>query len=186
MERTRTLPCPETERPSPELKRPQSQIAGDMRTRIDSFDWSTTPLGPRMDWPSELEIVVQQILDSRFPKAIVWGADFTTIYNDAFLPILGEKSDTLGRSFADIWSEVWDEIGPIAANAYAGTPTYIEDFPLTINRSGQNEQAWFTFCYSPLRLADSSIAGMLDTVIETTGKVLVLSAVSANGTGLRL
>ncbi|MFD0849684.1 sensor histidine kinase [Sphingosinicella xenopeptidilytica] len=148
-------------------------VNGGMRSRVDSFDWGITPLGPRAAWPSELEIVVQQILDSRFPKAIVWGDEFTTIFNDAFLPILGAKSDALGHSFADIWSEVWDEIGPIAARAYAGTPTYIEDYPLTINRSGRDERAWFTFCYSPLRLADGSVAGMMDTVIETTGKVLM-------------
>ncbi|QSR19577.1 hypothetical protein CA833_20690 [Novosphingobium sp. KA1] len=142
-----------------------------MRGKIDAFDWSGTPLGPRSAWPSELKIVVRQILDSSFPKAIVWGPDLTTIYNDAFLPILGKKPDALGKSFAAIWAEAWDTIGPIAKRAYAGTPTYIEDFPLVIDRTGQSEQAWFTFCYSPLRLADGSIAGMLDTVVETTGKM---------------
>ncbi|MBT0671530.1 sensor histidine kinase [Novosphingobium profundi] len=142
-----------------------------MREQVDAFDWNTTPLGPRATWPSELEIVVRQILDSSFPKAIVWGSGFTTIYNDAFVPILGEKHVALGRSFAEIWSESWSEIGPIAGRAYAGEPTYIEDFPLVINRTGQDEQAWFTFCYSPLRLADGSIRGMMDTVIETTDTV---------------
>lgn len=115
--------------------------------------------------------MVRQILDSSFPKAVVWGNQFTTIYNDAFLPILGAKTDTRGRSFADIWSEVWDTIGPIAERAYAGIPTYIEDFPLIVERAGLGEKAWFTFCYSPLRLADGSVAGMLDTVIETTDKI---------------
>ena len=149
----------------------QSSAPGGMRDRVDAFDWSATPLGPRANWPSELEIVIQQILDSSFPKAVVWGKQFTTIYNDAFLPILGAKPDALGRSFADIWSEAWDTIGPIAERAFDGIPTYIEDFPLVIDRSGREEQAWFTFCYSPLRLADGSIAGMLDTVVETTGKM---------------
>lgn len=55
--------------------------------------------------------------------------------------------------------------------AYAGEPTYIEDFPLVINRTGQDEQTWFTFCYSPLRLANGTIMGMMDTVIETTETV---------------
>lgn len=146
-------------------------MAPSMRERVDTFDWDATPLGARADWPSELEVVVRQILDSRFPKAIVWGAGFTTIYNDAFVPILGDKHVALGRSFAEIWSENWSEIGPIAERAYAGEPTYIEDFPLVINRTGQNEQTWFTFCYSPLRLADGSIMGMMDTVIETSDTV---------------
>lgn len=144
---------------------------GGMRARVDAFDWSRTPLGPRAQWPAELEFVVRQILDSHFPKAVIWGEHYTTIHNDAFLPILGAKPDALGRSFADVWSEAWDTIGPIADRAFAGTPTYIEDLPLRIDRSGQEEQAWFTFCYSPLRLADGSVGGMLDTVIETTGKI---------------
>lgn len=142
-----------------------------MRERVEQFDWSTTPLGPRADWPPELRVIVRQILDSSFPKAVVGGKQLTTIYNDAFLPMLGSKPEALGRSFADIWSEAWDVIGPIAERAFAGIPTYVEDFPLTINRSGTEEQAFFTFCYSPLRLADGSIAGMLDTVIETTDTV---------------
>lgn len=142
-----------------------------MRERVDAFDWSTTPLGARANWPSELEAVVRQILDSRFPKAVVWGSGFTTIYNDAFVPILGDKHVALGQSFADIWSESWSEIGPMAERAYVGDPTFIEDFPLIINRTGKDEQAWFTFCYSPLRLAGGSIMGMMDTVIETSDTV---------------
>lgn len=142
-----------------------------MRARVDAFDWNTTPLGPRAAWPAELRIIVQQILDSHFPKAIVWGPARITIYNDAFLPILGQKPNALGKPFHEIWAEVWDEIGPIVDRAYEGVSTYIEDFPLIIDRSGTEEEAWFTFCYSPLRLADGSVAGMLDTVIETTGKV---------------
>lgn len=150
---------------------PASGINAGMSGLIDNLDWSATPLGARKTWPSELEIVVRQMLDSSFPKAVVWGKELTTIYNDAFRPILGAKPEALGRSFADIWSEAWDTIGPICERAYQGIPTYIEDFPLIINRSGREEQAWFTFCYSPLRLADGSIAGMLDTVVETTATV---------------
>ncbi len=102
---------------------------------------------------------------------MVWGAGLTTIYNDAFQPILGKKPEALGRSFAEIWAEAWDEIGPIADRAFAGEATYIEDFPLVIDRYGRPEEAWFTFCYSPLRTADGQVAGFLDTVVETTATV---------------
>lgn len=142
-----------------------------MAERIDAFDWSATTLGPRHAWPNELTIIVRQILDSSFPKAIVWGEDLTTIYNDAFVPILGLKPDALGRAWPDIWSEAWDQIRGYTERAFAGENTYIENFPLTIERSGTPEEAWFTFCYSPLRRADGSVAGMLDTVIETTPMV---------------
>jgi two-component sensor histidine kinase len=144
---------------------------GRMAHLVREFDWAATPLGAAAAWPVELKTMVNFILESRFPAALVWGTEMIVIYNDAFLPILGEKHEALGRPFAEVWSEVWSEIGPIARRAYAGEATFIEDYPLTINRTGQPEQAWFTFCYSPLRLADGSIGGVMDTVIETTETV---------------
>ena len=149
----------------------QEPAAGGMAERVDAFDWSATALGPRAGWPPELETFVRNILESGFPAAIVWGKDLVTIYNDAFRPILGSKPEALGRSFAEVWAEAWDNIAPIADRAFAGSATYIEDFPLIINRLGEPEQAWFTFCYSPLRLGDGTVGGMMDTVIETTATV---------------
>jgi len=142
-----------------------------MRDKVDRYDWSENSLGARSLWPRELESAVQQILDSHFPGALVWGPEQITIYNDAFRPILGKKGDVLGHSFPDIWAEAWDDIGPIAEKAFAGHSTFIENFPLVINRNGGPEQAYFTFCYSPLRLADGTVHGVLDTVIETTRTV---------------
>ena len=149
----------------------QAPASGVMAKLVDEFDWSSTPLGSREDWPPELQTFVRHILESGFPAAVVWGKGLVTIYNDAFRPILGNKPEALGRSFADVWAEAWDNIGPIADRAFAGSATYIEDFPLVIDRSGGPEQAWFTFCYSPLRLGDGTVAGMMDTVIETTATV---------------
>ena len=142
-----------------------------MGRAIRQHDWSLTPLGPIREWPVSLRTIVEMILGSEFPQAIVWGPDFTTIHNDAFLPILGAKPPALGRSFADVWSEAWDRIGPIAEKAYAGEATYIENYPLTINRDGFDELAFFTFCYAPLRDDDGKIAGLIDTVTETTATV---------------
>ena len=55
--------------------------------------------------------------------------------------------------------------------AFAGEPTFIEDFPLVVQRQEAPEQAYFTFCYSPIRDESGAIVGMLDTVIETTTTV---------------
>ena len=144
---------------------------GGMREKVSLYDWASSPLGPREQWCPELKVIVEQVLDSGFPKAVVWGDALTTIYNDAFLPILGDKPEALGRSFADIWSEVWDDVQPLYEKAKAGESTFLENYPLSILRGERPEMAYFTFCYSPLRLGDGSIGGMLDTVIETTSSV---------------
>jgi two-component sensor histidine kinase len=149
---------------------------GRMAEMVRAFDWATTPLGPAAAWPAELKTAVGMILESAFPAAIVWGSELTTIYNDAFRPILGDKPEALGRSFAKVWAEVWDQIAPILARAWRGEATFIQDFPLVIDRGRGPEQAWFTFSYSPLRLADGSVAGMIDTVMETTEAVRAQAA----------
>jgi two-component sensor histidine kinase len=135
------------------------------------MDWSGHPLGPIAAWPDALKVALGMAVNSRFPKAIAWGPELTTFYNDAFRPILGEKPEAMGRPFNEVWAEAWDEIGPIFDRAMAGEATFVEDFPLVIDRHGYLEACNFTFCYSPIRDRDGRICGMIDTVIETTSKV---------------
>ncbi|WP_079211225.1 PAS domain-containing sensor histidine kinase [Brucella pituitosa] len=145
----------------------EGQSADDIR----SFDWDSSALGAPSQWPASLKTALQMMLASHFPKAIVWGPAYITFYNDAFRPILGAKENCMGKSFRDIWAEAWPEILPIVEKAYQGEATFIEDFPLVINRYGYPEQCYFTFCYSPIRLQSGDVGGMIDTVVETTGKV---------------
>ena len=144
---------------------------GEMADAIRAHDWASTPLGPLEQWPSALKTALSMALNSKFPKAIIWGPELITLYNDGFRPILGDKPPSLGRSFRDIWSEAWHEIGPIAERALAGEATFIEDFPLVIDRYGYPERAYFTFCYSPIRDENGAVCGMMDTVVETTETV---------------
>jgi two-component sensor histidine kinase len=140
---------------------------------IAGIDWAATPLGPVAHWPVTLKVALGMALNSRFPKALVWGPSLTTFYNDAFKPILGAKPEAMGRSFAEVWAEAWDRLGSIAERAFAGEATFIEDYPVTIERHGHPEDCHFTFCYSPIRDPEGRVVGMMDTVIETTGKVAV-------------
>ncbi|MCU0073848.1 GAF domain-containing protein [Pseudomonas koreensis] len=140
--------------------------------RLRQHDWSNSPLGPLEGWPDVLRTTVSLALASHFPQAIVWGPELITLYNEAFLPILGEKPEAMGRPFNEVWEEAWEHIKPIAEAAYAGQPTFIENFPLIIRRSHSLEQAYFTFCYAPIRDSTGKVVGLLDTVVETTKTVL--------------
>ncbi|MCY1390924.1 Sensor histidine kinase RcsC [compost metagenome] len=145
---------------------------GGMSEKVRNFDWNQTSLGPLHDWPTSLRIAVDTLLASKFPACLVWGADLTTIYNDAFKPLLGAKPESLGRGLDDVWSEAWEHIGPFVFRAFSGEATFIENFPLMVNRHGSMEQAYFTFCYSPVRNESGAVAGFLDTVVETTDTVV--------------
>ena len=93
------------------------------------------------------------------------------LHNDAFLPILGEKPPSQGRFLRDVFSEVYDEIGPIARLALDGEATFIENYPLVLTRHGYPEQCHFTFCYSPVRNERGEVEGIMHTVIETSEMV---------------
>jgi two-component sensor histidine kinase len=147
------------------------QGGGEMGRIVRTFNWNGTPLGLPTLWPQSLRTLVALVLASPFPKCLVWGMDMVVIYNDAFVPILGKKPVGIGRSFKDLWSEAWGTIGPIVEKAYGGEATFIEDFPLVINRYGYPEQTYFTFSYTPLLDEFGEVAGFMDTVIETTSKV---------------
>ncbi|WLI46294.1 response regulator [Pseudomonas beijingensis] len=149
------------------------QSYGEMAERLRRHPWEDTPLGPPAQWPDVLKTTVALSLASHFPQAIIWGPDLITLYNDAFLPILGSKPEALGRRFDEVWQEAWSDIGPIVQGAFDGQATYIENFPLVIERGGGPEQAYFTFCYSPIRDQFGTVVGMLDTVTETTSTVFM-------------
>src|ERR1700727_744663 len=89
---------------------------GEMGERTRALDWSKTPVGPVAEWPQSLRIAVRIMLDSRYAMWLGWGPDFTFFYNDAYARMtLGHKHPwALGRSAREVWSEIWDDIGPRA------------------------------------------------------------------------
>jgi two-component sensor histidine kinase len=142
-----------------------------MADAILAFPWESSVLGPIDGWPDVLKTTVATMLESRFPQCVVWGDELITLPNEAFLPILGDKPAALGRVFSEVWAEVWSDVAPIAAAAFRGEATFVEDLPLVVDRGGGPEEAWFTFCYSPIRDEHGQVRGLLDTVIETTSAV---------------
>ena len=151
-----------------------------MGARIRAHDWAATPLGSIEGWSPELRLATSLVLENGFPAVLVWGPDLVTLYNDAFRPILGAKPEALGRSFAEIWSEVWDQVGPIAERAFTGKSTFNKDYPVAVERSDGTEQAYFSFSYSPVRRLDGSVAGMVGMVVETTERLITESRIGVS------
>jgi PAS domain S-box-containing protein len=144
----------------------------EVRRLLHTRDWSATPLGPRADWPPELATAVSMALSSTFPMFVAWGEGLTFLYNDAYIPVMGDKHPAgFGAAFQQIWSEIWDELTPIVERALSGKSAYFEDLPLLIDRKGYREQTWFTFSYSPLHDGSGAVRGMYCTCIETTARV---------------
>jgi serine phosphatase RsbU (regulator of sigma subunit) len=138
-----------------------------------AHDWAATPLGTEPQWSPTLRTAVATCLNSRFPMTLMWGPERVMIYNDAYAPILGLRHPAaLGQRAADAWPDVWADIEPLIVAVFAGGAPYYEDLPLVMTRHGFDEETYFTFAYSPILEPGGTVAGLLDTVVETTHRVL--------------
>ena len=150
------------------------RLGGEMGGRLIAFDWASHPLGPLASWPLELRTVVATSLVSRFPVVLFIGEDLSLIYNDGYVPMLGEKHpEALGAPGSVVWSEVWDVVGPMLESvARTGVATWSDDLMLMLASSGRPEERYFTFTYSPIIAARGVIFGVFCAVTETTERVL--------------
>jgi hypothetical protein len=116
------------------------------------------------------------MMANRFPLLLWWRRDYISIYNDAYIPVLGLKHpNALGLPVHKCWSEIWDILKPLIDTPFNGGPsTWIEDFELHLRRSGFTEEAHFTVAYSPVPDSTicSGIGGVLATVHEIGEKVV--------------
>ena len=143
-----------------------------MGERIRAADWSAHPIGPIEGWEGSLRTGLGIMLSATFPTFLAWGEDLALFFNDAYLPILGKKSDwALGETYARVWPEVWDALAPTLARVQAGESFVFENYATTLERNGYPEPAWFTFSYSPLRDERGAVRGLICTVIEVTDKL---------------
>jgi signal transduction histidine kinase len=150
---------------------------GEMGSLMRAFDWSNHPLGPPKTWSPALQSTVRLLLANCSPMLLWWGPHFLSIYNDAYIPVLGDKHPhrALGKPFSECWSEVFPVLEPLVRSPFeGGPPTWMEDIPLEVNRFGFVEETHFTIGYSPVpdNTAPGGIGGVLATVHEITEKVL--------------
>ncbi|HJT89554.1 MAG TPA: GAF domain-containing sensor histidine kinase, partial [Bryobacteraceae bacterium] len=150
---------------------------GEMGALMRAFDWGATPLGPPETWSQTLRVMTRMLLSNSFPILLWWGPDFIQLYNDAYVPVLGEKHPqrSLGQPFRECWSEVWPVVGPLAEVPFNGGPaTWVEDIPLELNRYDYKEEAHFTISYSPVPdpEAANGIGGVVGIVHEISAKIV--------------
>lgn len=152
------------------------RLDSEMTTLIRGFDWSSSPLGSPNSWSTSLRNTVRLCLSTRFPALIVWGPTLVKIYNDGYCQMLGvdKHPGALGAPAAQVWGEIWDEIGPMIAEVLeTGRPTWSEHHRLVLHRNGFDEECFFTFSYSALFDDDGTVAGVLDIVTETTAQIVI-------------
>ncbi|MBE1461756.1 SpoIIE family protein phosphatase [Kibdelosporangium phytohabitans] len=150
-------------------------LGGKTGEQFAAYDWASHPLGPVDSWPAETRSLVAVALTSRFPIVLWLGAeDLYLVYNDAYLPVLGEKHPAaLGMPGQEVWWDIWDSIGPMLGGVVAsGQSTWSDDLLLPVVTAGQPRERYFTFSYSPIITSSGAVDGVFCAVTETTERVL--------------
>lgn len=144
-----------------------------MAELIRNYDWARTPLGPIAAWPEALTVLVNNLLGTRLPMILMWGAELIHLYNDAVIPVLGgaKHPEALGQRADAVWREAWPISGPQIEAALRGEACWNEDQYIPIHRDGELRDTWFTYSYSPARDAQGTICGVLVSFLDTTSRV---------------
>ncbi|SDM62716.1 PAS domain S-box-containing protein [Allokutzneria albata] len=141
---------------------------------IAARNWSATPLGEIERWSPELVASINTCLPSRVPMLLWWGPELLQIYNDAYVPALGDKHPrSLGQPAAECWAEAWADLEPLARTVLDGEgATYSDNQPLLLNRHGYVEETYWTFSYSPVLDGAGEVLGIFVATTDTTPQVL--------------
>ncbi|WP_119139388.1 ATP-binding protein [Pseudomonas reidholzensis] len=146
---------------------------GTVSTLLQSLDWAASPLGAPQDWSASLKTLMATILPAKAQIVLFWGADYVSLYNDAYAPTIGAKHPrALGRPGQENWSELWHDLEPLLRGVRETGETFAaQDRPFYIERRGLGEIAYFDVSYSAVREIDGSVGGVLCIVTETTERV---------------
>src|SRR5215472_16702238 len=148
---------------------------GNMGQLIREFDWSKTALDDIRRWPSSVRTSVNLMLNSQHPMWIGWGPDLTFLYNDAYVSVLSlaKHPRALGLPAREVWAEIWDSCGPLAANVLEkGEPSFLDDVRLFMKRGDYLEETYYSYSYSPIYDDEGKVAGLFCPSTETTSQVL--------------
>jgi serine phosphatase RsbU (regulator of sigma subunit)/PAS domain-containing protein len=145
----------------------------ELQRLVLEHDWTATSLGPVSGWSPTLLSTVSTLVNSPFGMLLMWGPELVMVYNDRYAALLGPRHPTaLGERVPDVWIDVWADIEGLIDTVFAGGSTHDEDLLLVMTRHGFAEEAYFTFSYSPVVEPGGRVAGLLNTVVETTARVL--------------
>ena len=147
---------------------------GSLADAYAAVAWSDTPLGAPARWDQRLVDAVETLLATRFPVTLFWGPELSMIYNQAYVPLIGDKHPAaLGAPAESVFPEAWQLIGPMLDSVSEdGTATWVEDAFVPLLRHGFLEECYFTFSFSPLRDTGGRVSGAMAIASETTQQVI--------------
>jgi PAS domain-containing protein len=129
---------------------PSAVLSSHIQFVLD-FDWGATLLGPIHSWPPELRRMANILMSDPRPAAMYWGKQRTMMYNEAYLPVIGQKHPgVMGKLFSEAWAEVEKDFTPAFEKAAeTGTPFVIDEARFYIQRNGYLEETYHSISIIP-------------------------------------
>ncbi len=143
-----------------------------MAEELKGHDWSAST-GPIDGWPTERIALVNLVLASPFPSALLLGHELLMIHNDAFRSVLAPgRRSSLGEPCRLGWAEAWPMVGQQMIQVLeTGETTLLENVPLALSPGRDKNVSYLTYSFSPFYENDS-IAGVYLALRNTTEAVM--------------
>lgn len=110
---------------------------GTMAEAIRQFGWSSTLLGAMDTWPACLRFEIDLMLSCAFPTTIQWGSELILFYNDAYIPVIGDRHpEALGQPILETFPEIIPIYEPMAKRVLTGKRIVLEDQLYRYTRRG--------------------------------------------------
>ncbi|MDB5526732.1 MAG: hypothetical protein JWM58_4495 [Rhizobium sp.] len=159
---------------------------GETAYLIESFDWSSTSLGPISTWPLSLKTACSILLRSPVPIVMLWAEDGYMLYNDGYSRIAGGRHPgLLGSKVREGWPEVADFNDNVMKVGLAGGTLAYRKQRMVLLRNGRPEDVWLDLDYSPVLNEEGKPAGVIAIVVETTEKVRAVRRVQGESDRLK-
>lgn len=129
---------------------------------------------------SELKTILKDM-----PVGIVVfrGPNFITeMASNTYLQLVDRKEeDFVGKSLFESIPEVKDRVEPLLNSVYTtAVPYHGHEFPITLNRYGKSELAYFNFVYAPVFGTDGKVSGIVVVANEVTESVIARQRLEEN------
>ncbi len=122
-----------------------------------SYDWSASDLGSPATWPFALRLGADVLFNAPLPSLLVWGPESRVFYNEAYGALAGAgQAKVPGGSVPPLWPAPLAIAREALAQARAGEPAVALAQMLSLG-----EAQPFDLAFTPLRLEDGSVGGVL-------------------------
>lgn len=125
-------------------------------------------------WPAQLRQMVLILMADPTPSVVYWGSEQTIVYNEAYVPLIGQKHPSLQGQDPKIgFAEIWDQFDKIIKDGEETGQTTVggKQF-LLLQRYGFLEETYFSWKFIPVIGEEGFVVASYATVVEVTREVI--------------